>query len=512
MKYTYNGIESVIIYNKDITDYYTQPFADMYNDLSAIKKDEYTNERIVVTAYGTTDEGIWKHFFNIVKTIDIPIFFITVKTNCTYTKKLVEKLCVKIIPYETIIQVTIDSTNIKQTPINDKFDYSEHMCLNPFMNLEIAVNGNITSCCEIDKRSNQLPPMPNIKNTTLEQAVKSDYVQKVRQDFLQGHKPSYCNTCWKKEAKGITSKRQRDQYYFKELLYTTEYKNKTDLTALDIKLGFSCNLKCRICDHLSSSTWYAEEKKFKTVPALEEIDYGFTLSKDFWIDQIDNLQNVKYLTFAGGEPMLDKTHIHLLQKLVDTGRTDIFIHYNTNGTQYSQNLIQVLNNFDKVGISFSIDNVREKFDYERNGSNWNVVADNIQKFSQLDRTRYVIDLYPTVSIFNILDLDSVLDICTKYNFGYELNFVDNPKQFSLYNIPLRSRDQIIKHLSHSKYDIVKTIIPKLQENTYYNLNNKFWAEVDKIDIRRNQDFKHTYPDVAKIMSDVCNQTLRHQST
>ena len=123
-KYTHNGVDFVIIYNKDITDYYVQPFADMYNDLSAIKKDEYTIERIVVTAYGTTDEGIWKHFLNIVKTIDIPIFFITVKTNCTYTKQLVEKLCGQIIPYENTIKVTIDSTNLKQTPINNKFDYS----------------------------------------------------------------------------------------------------------------------------------------------------------------------------------------------------------------------------------------------------------------------------------------------------------------------------------------------------------------------------------------------------
>jgi len=107
-KYTHNGVDFVIIYNKDITDYYIQPFADMYNDLSAIKKDVYTDEQIVVTAYGTTDEGIWKHFLNIVKTIDIPIFFITVKTNCTHTKQLVEKLCGQIIPYENTIEVTID--------------------------------------------------------------------------------------------------------------------------------------------------------------------------------------------------------------------------------------------------------------------------------------------------------------------------------------------------------------------------------------------------------------------
>ena len=490
----------MIIYNKDITDYYVQPFADMYYDLSAIKKDEYTNERIVVTAYGTTDEGIWKHFLNIVKTIDIPIFFITVKTNCTKTKQLVEKLCGQIIPYENTIKVTIDSTNFKQTPINNKFDYSEHMCLNPFMNLEIDVDGSITSCCVIDKGSKELPTLPNIKSTTLKHALNSEYIKKIKEDFLQGKKPGYCDTCWKNEDVGITSKRQSDQYYFKDLLYTTEYKQKSNLVALDMKLGFACNLKCRICGHSNSSAWYAEDKKFETVPALEEIDYGFTLNRNFWIDQIDNLENVKYLTFAGGEPFLDKTHIHLLKKLVDTGRTDIFIHYNTNGTQYNKDIIQALDNFDKVGISFSIDNVGEKFDYERNGSNWYVVADNIQKYSKLDKKRYVLDVFPTVSVFNILDLDSVLDICTQYDFGYELNFVQTCNHFSLYNIPFDKRDKVIEHLSKSKYEIVKAIIAKLQENIYYNLQEKFWTEIDIIDIRRNQNFRQTYPLIANIMS------------
>ena len=500
MKYTHNGADCVIIYNKDITDYYSQPFADMYNDLSAIKKDEYTVERIVVTAYGTTDEGIWRHFFNILKTIDIPIFFITVKTNCINIKELVENLCVQIIPHENTITVTLDSTESKQNQINNKFNYSDHMCLNPFMNLEIDVDGSITSCCEIDKSSKDLPILPNIKSTTIKQVLNSEYIKKIQQDFLQGKKPNYCNQCWKKEDVGITSKRQRDQYYFKDLLYTTEYKQKSNLVALDMKLGFACNLKCRICGYPSSSAWYAEDKKFISVPTLEEIDYGFTLNRNFWLDQIDSLENIKYLTFAGGEPFLDKTHIHLLKKLVDTGRTDIFIHYNTNGTQYNHDIIQILDNFDKVGISLSIDNVGEKFDYERNGSNWNLVADNIQKFSYLDKTRYVIDLYPTVSVLNILDLDSVLDVCTQYDFAYVLNFVEHPKYFSLYNIAFDKRDNVIKNLSQSKYEIVKTIIPKLQENIYHNLQEKFWTEIDIIDIRRNQNFRQMYPEIAKIMS------------
>ena len=64
MKLVYSGAESVIVFEKEISNYYNLPFADMYNDLQSIAKETYsTDERIIITAYGETEFGIWKHFF-----------------------------------------------------------------------------------------------------------------------------------------------------------------------------------------------------------------------------------------------------------------------------------------------------------------------------------------------------------------------------------------------------------------------------------------------------------------
>ena len=68
MKYTYNGAESVIIFEKEISEYYDQPYDAMYNDLLAIKKNEYApDEQIVFTAYYPTDDAIWKHLYGILE-------------------------------------------------------------------------------------------------------------------------------------------------------------------------------------------------------------------------------------------------------------------------------------------------------------------------------------------------------------------------------------------------------------------------------------------------------------
>jgi len=82
MKSEHNGSDYVNIFEKEISDYYNQPYEDMYYDLLAIKKDKYNNnDKIIITAYNDTDEHIWKHFFKIVKFLDIPTFFIHIKTD-----------------------------------------------------------------------------------------------------------------------------------------------------------------------------------------------------------------------------------------------------------------------------------------------------------------------------------------------------------------------------------------------------------------------------------------------
>lgn len=498
-KYMYNGVEFVIIFKKEISEYYLQPFADMYNDLKSIKKTEYTNEEILITSFGWTNEYIWKHFFRCVSTLDIPTFFIRIETNNPDVKRIVTKQCSEIIPYDNVVTTNIILKPLSQkSNINDQFNYPDSLCINPFASLEVGVAGYIDVCCEIAPSDN-LPKRPNIKDTTIHDAWQSDYVQQIRNDFLSGKKPQYCNICWRKEAMGLKSKRQRDLFTFQDLYFTTDFRKDHKLSILDMKLGFSCNLKCRICSHDVSSAWYAEDKKYHEVPAVELLDYGFTLNRKFW-SNIENLKDLEYITFAGGEPFLDRTHIALLEKLVDLGKTNTRIHYNTNGTHFKQDYFDVLDKFDSVSITFSIDNTGRKFELERHGSTWQTVMDNLEKFSKLNKERYTLDFYPTVSVFNILDLDTVLDCADSFGFKHSLNFVDYPKHFSINNIPLTHRKSIIDLLNTSTRDSVKSIIPLLEQNTYYNLLEDFWKEIDRIDLRRNENFREIYPEVSNIMN------------
>jgi len=136
MKLVCNGAEFVIIFKKEISDYYLQPFADMYNDLKKIHKTEYKNEEIVITAFGWTNENIWSHFFRIVNAIDIPTYFIRVQTNNPDIKRIVQKQCKTYVPHDNVVDVNIVLKPLETTSnINNKFDIDKNFCINPFNNL-----------------------------------------------------------------------------------------------------------------------------------------------------------------------------------------------------------------------------------------------------------------------------------------------------------------------------------------------------------------------------------------
>lgn len=483
MRYIYNGAEYVIIFEKEISDYYSQPYDAMYNDLINIKKNVYTDEQIVITAYKKTDKSIWKHFYEIVNHLDIPTFFVHIKSNDKRVETYIQELCNDHINFELIKSAT-------------EFKRSDSFCITPFINAEVQVNGTIRPCCEIQVN----PDYPNIKNMTLDCAYNSELFEKLRQDFINGQYPTACENCWKKEKVGITSKRQKDKWLFAKEYYTTDIFEKAKIKSLDIKLGFQCNLSCRICSSRHSSAWYTEDKKYDEVPKLHEIDYMTNKGKDFWISKFQQSKDVETIAFKGGEPLLDRTHLKLLKRLLEEGKKNVKIAYNTNGTIFPKHHLEILSEFDNVVFSLSIDNTGNKFEYERNGVAWEKVKSNLENFAKLDRSKYRIDFFISVSLMNVLDLTATVSYAESLDFKHEIGYVDFPAYFSLNNIPVISRQHIIDYLDSSPYERVREVSSKLKQNNYNNLNKEFWKNINEIDQRRGQNFTETYPEISKIMS------------
>ena len=289
-------------------------------------------------------------------------------------------------------------------------------------------------------------------------------MQNLRHEFLDGKKPAGCFRCWNEEDVGRTSKRQFTQIRLKELKDQVDYNNlqPDQLWFLDLKLGNICNLKCRICGSWSSSKWAEEEINYvedlKT-PAQRKTHLAYTFLQQgswprksplFWENLKQLLPDIKYFEFTGGEPWLIQEHIELLKYAVAQGYSkNIDIHYNTNATQWPQDLVEIWRDFGRVDIAFSIDNVGNRFEYERYGANWdtaNSIVNSIHDM-QLLYSNITTQLCFTVNIQNVYYLDELLAWADTKNFGsIYFNLLQSPSHMCVSHMTDAAKDLVLNKL------------------------------------------------------------------
>ena len=196
--------------------------------------------------------------------------------------------------------------------------------------------------------------------------------------------------CWMEERAGRTSKRMYTLDRLKHMLPDQEWTaDARPLMFLDLKLGNICNLKCRICGSWSSSQYATEELNDMNSAEDKKSSYPYMMLRagawpqenpKFW-SEIDLVSDqIRYIEFTGGEPFMIREHFQMLQGLVDRGiASQVEIHYNTNGTQWPENAEEIWRHFRTVEIAFSIDDIEQRFEYQRTNAVWAEVEQNIQR-------------------------------------------------------------------------------------------------------------------------------------
>mgnify|MGYP003345238544 CR=1 FL=1 len=258
------------------------------------------------------------------------------------------------------------------------------ICMLPWISIETSPIGTARPCCmaheeiiDVDTGNKY-----DLNTATLKQVYESDYMQGLRRQFRSGDQPSTCNRCWEEEAAGHDSKRINSRIRHKELYQQVDWSNDTpdQLWFIDLKLGNICNLKCRICGSWSSSTFATEEVRFVQPGEDPKHTYHYRMLRDgswprsndqFWEEVAGISSQIRYLEFTGGEPFMIQEHFDFLQRLADQGLAhQIEIHYNTNGTIWPTDAIDIWQRFALVEVAFSIDDLGDRYEYQRSNASW----------------------------------------------------------------------------------------------------------------------------------------------
>ena len=410
-----------------------ESLSDLYEDLLVLKKDKFEhNERILIQH----TPGSLALVNELLTFIDIPDYF--------------------------VIFEEINSTSALD------FAFSDTHCIYPWANLLINNVGKIQPCC---KFNGSIPVNGNkvatINNSTMQEVYHSDYMKSLRKKFLNGERPVACSACWRDEAVEIPSMRQLAKYKFKDIYYKLNYTQDDfkNLQIFDLKLGNACNLSCRICNQNSSSTIAEKNHSAGLISTIEFNKLKETVkwaeSEQFWNQMLTTVKNLKYLDLYGGEPLMSKLHFNFLKKLIDLDvAKNIKIDYNTNGTVFSDKFFELWDHFKEIKLSFSIDDIADRFEEQRCGASWDQVKNNIKKYNDRRSNKFITELYATVNTQNVFWLPELIEWYETQQFDFiNFNLLDYPIEFNIKSLSTEDKLLVTNKLQpYTKYPIAQSII------------------------------------------------------
>jgi len=394
---------------------------------------------------------------------------------------------------------------------HDKF------CVLPWISLEASPIGTVRPCCLADDEIlDDQGRKFELATANFADIQNSDHMRGLREQFLAGEQPQTCRKCWSEERSGRTSKRMHTLDRLKHMGIGSEFTaDAKPLMFLDLKLGNICNLKCRICGSWSSSQFATEE--LNQLPRdQQKKSHAYTMLRagawprdnpQFW-DQIDSVVNdIRYIEFTGGEPFMIEEHFSMLQGIVNRGIAhQVEIHYNTNGTQYPEQAESIWKHFKTVEIAFSLDDVGDRFEYQRTNAVWADVCENLDRFRDLKEIHPNIELQvcTTVNVFNVRYLGDIAAWLeqNKQSFTFVYwNMMHDAWYFSIACLPDSAKHAITEYLDsvvtiyRSEFDRIRDFMNSGASTDGFMTRMKI-ADLDR---KRNQDLQAVAPEFAELI-------------
>lgn len=335
---------------------------------------------------------------------------------------------------------------------------SETFCILPWVHQYVGPPGDVKPCC-VYKHDESLG---SLKENTLKEIWNNDTTKQLRLDMLNGVRRPECARCNDREHLQMAFKNDFNEKYFKSninhhVVAATEPDGEVEnhrLLYMDVRFNNLCNFGCRTCSpHFSTSLILDHRKLYRKIEKQDKDD-GFQFpgktEGQAYEEMVPHLPFLKEIYFAGGEPMMQKEHYMILEKLIEIGNTNVIIRYNTNFSKLTLNkwdVVEYWKKFKNVIVNASLDGSHEKGEYWRKGTDWKeTVANRERIIKECPHVKF--NISSTVAwpnVHNVLDfhkewtekgLISVDDVL--------LNELDGPIYFSLKNLPDWKKKKIEK--------------------------------------------------------------------
>jgi len=412
---------------------------------------------------------------------------------------------------------------------------SKTFCMHPFTGLATREDGAIKICC-------RSLPIGWIQSNSLEEVWNSEKMLAVRKQILSGEKPDVCRPCFDLEDQGVESLRQRHvNGVIPEArinLYPTaldqlreDYTMPFEFPTMEIKINNLCNLKCRMCNPLDSTSWqdwdvvkpFYEKENNYLVPTIAKLvrkpgQYiGPFEDTDHWWESFEKLlPHFRRVEFAGGEPLMDPQHYKILDMLKPYGK-NIEIKYATNATTLGITKGRTIHDywpyFRSVAVNVSIDGIHDVYNYIRGNGDFSQIETNIKEIQKIPNVSRVVGAF-TAQAGNILQAAECIDyFINEMNIVFYSHRVSYPNCLSAQVLPQELKEESIRRLQAVDARLftfeniknnsllekvtrqqIKDNINYLKAKDQYNLWPEFLEFNRQLDATRNQNLLKTIPE------------------
>jgi sulfatase maturation enzyme AslB (radical SAM superfamily) len=324
-----------------------------------------------------------------------------------------------------------------------------YFCPMPWSGLMYNFDGQVKNCIR------SAGPIGDIKQNPIEQILLGqDNIQK-QHNIIKRQPAKDCHTCYElehgKSGFDIISDRV---FYIRELKNTPAdlYQgNQFDLKTIDVRWTNLCNLACVYCSPEFSSRWADELNRFPVQPSIEQ-------QNNFKQYIFDHAAQLNHVYLAGGEPLLMKENLELLDQL----NPNVNLRINTNLSKTDTKVFETICQFKNVHWTISVESLQNEFEYIRFGHNWQDFLDNLTTIGKLGHKISFNMLWFLLNYDTVFGCVDYLKQLGFHNNSFVIGALLNPEYLN------------IRHLPENVLNLLKTKLEsKINEQPGYLLEDSY---------------------------------------
>jgi radical SAM protein with 4Fe4S-binding SPASM domain len=393
---------------------------------------------------------------------------------------------------------------------------SKTFCIYPWIHLHAYPTGEAYPCCHAEMGVGQVG---HCKENTLEEIWSAQPMNDLRRNMLTETKSAACQRCYEQEESGFFSGRKsanKHHGHHIKRLGDQDFR----MTYWDIRFSNLCNLRCRSCGHIFSSSWYRDQAKLagpewrgNNVP----LNYAGQTETDMWEQLMPHIDYVEQIYFAGGEPLMMDEHYRILEELERRERFDARLIYNTNFTQTKlkdRSVFDYWRKFDSVAVGASLDAMGPRAEYIRKGTDWAAVEHNRRQMIEICPE---VDFYisPTLSIMNAWHLPDFHRDWVHQGLirpqDLNVNILQDPSCYRIDIAPMKYKQRLrIKFEEHLEWlrpldqlnratQGLESAISFMMSTDNTNLLDVFWSKTRQLDAIRNEHVLDSIPELEALL-------------